>query len=75
MASAKAFDLTAQLKIAADPGIIQDAEAVNDRNRMTGYFDHFVRAQSQIRPMTDSQHHGIGTCNSAFQIMMDQEIF
>ena len=55
MASAESFNLAAQLKIAADTIIIQNAEAVDNCDWMAGHFDHLVRIQSQIRSMTDSQ--------------------
>lgn len=42
MPPSKAFDLTTQFKVAADGGVVEYAEAIDDGHRAAGHLDHFI---------------------------------
>ena len=75
VAAAQALYFTPELKVAFNLIVIQNTEAINDCNRPTGTFDHFVRIKLQILLMSDRKNNGINPVQCFFQILLDTQIF
>src|SRR5882672_3655597 len=59
MAASHAFDLAAQFQITPDPDVIEDAEAIDDREGPANTLENLVRIELQIRLVTHSQDDGV----------------
>jgi len=55
VATAKAFDFAAELKIPVNLRIIKHSEAIDDGDGATGHFNHLIRFQRQKCLMTNGQ--------------------
>ena len=60
MTATQAFDLAAQLKVAADLIVIQQTETIDDRRRPADRLYHRIRLQRQIRLVPHSKNNRIG---------------
>ncbi len=71
MAPAKAFDFAAQLKVAFDLIIGQDAEAVDNRSRVSDFFYQPVRLDFEIGLVRDCHVKRVGIVKRFFNIGFD----
>lgn len=53
MPSSEAFHFAAQFEVAADFGVVEEAEAINDGKGAAGHFDDFVGVNVPVRLMLD----------------------
>ena len=60
MPTAEAFDLAAEFKVAFYGGIVQNAEAIDYGDAVTGNPENFIRIEVQIGLMSDRKDNGIG---------------
>jgi len=74
MAAAEALDLAAELEIAADRGVVEDAEAVDDGGGAAGHPDDVVRGELHVGVMPHGEDHRVGPLEGARDVLLDPEI-
>ena len=74
VAAAQAFHLAAQLEVAADGGVVQDAEAVDDGHGAAGLGDDDVGIEVEVGLVAYRQDDGVGAPEGGGQVRLDPEI-
>lgn len=71
MSAAEALDFAAQLEVAADGGVVQDAETVDDGHGAAGHFDDLVGVELQVGLVAHGENHGIGALEGGLDVFFD----
>jgi len=71
MASAEALHLAAELKIAFDLFVVEDAEAVDDGDGAADHLDHFIGVESHVGLVADGKDEGINSLEGGAQIIFN----
>jgi len=74
MTTAEPLHITSQLKIFLNLRVIQNAKAVNDRERLAHHLKNFFRIKLKIRLMPNGQNDGIGTFHNLSEVLEDAKI-
>ena len=74
VAAAQAFDFAAQFEVAADGGVVEDAEAVDDGHGAAGLGDDGVGVEVEVGLVAHRQDDGVGAAEGGSQVRLDPEI-
>ncbi len=70
MAAAEAFHLAAQLQVAPDLVIVEETEAIDDRDLFPCLLHDVVRVQVQVRLMAHRQDEGVYALKGLGQVFL-----